>query len=227
MEMLIQMPWAIVTEQLASAKNARTTRLDHIASNVCQDISAIHLHCRMEIVNAALAFHLEQTKRKMAYRLAISWLEAVGAKPTSSVEIVTNVKMDFSTSTLAMAAKVATAILWEVSIHLVIHSVGNATANQALLGEFTIEIFHFNEIFISLIFYSDFVAINALLISTDSRRKAANHVIVMNSVQKDSSAINMDNVRATTTSKVVAAIDAKRTNSIVTKDAWIVQTVTI
>lgn len=69
--------------------------------------------------------------------------------------------------------------------------------------------------------------INAHRINTVSRRKDANLAIVTKVVQRASNVTNTASVRATIMSKVAAAIDARRTSTIVIKDAWIVPTVTI
>lgn len=74
---------------------------------------------------------------------------------------------------------------------------------------------------------SDFVVTSVHLINTDSLSMDANHAIVMKAVQRACSAMLPANVHATTMSKVDGATDAKRTSTIVIRDVWIVQIVTI
>lgn len=117
-----------------------------------------------------------------------------------------------------MAARAATAIRSEVSIHLANVSRANATANPESLGTIQLCELLYPLNLISR-FVLDCVATNAPRINTDSRRKDANHATVTKVARRASNAINTASARATIMSRVGVAIVARRTNTIVIKDA--------
>jgi hypothetical protein len=173
--------------------------------NACQDTLEIPTHPLMATAMLVHATLVEQFKQAMEYQFVTQFRAIATARPTSSEKTVTNVKMASGTLLAVKVAKVAAAIRSDpTTVHATL-TPDNASANLESL---------------------DFVATNVKPTIMDSRVRDANHAIVTAADQRVPSATNKVNVHATITLKDELAIVVKRTNTIVTKDAWTVQLAT-
>lgn len=93
-----------------------------------------HWHCHTETVINAHVIYPELNKPKMEFRFVINLLAIAVASQMLSVAIVTNAKMDTTTLSRVMVAKVVIVIQLEVSIAHAKDLLVNVIVNQELLG---------------------------------------------------------------------------------------------
>jgi len=129
----IQMLLETAIERLVNVSNVSTTQMDHIAINVCLDILAIHLLCRMESAKLVRVIQEELFRPPMEFQSAIRSQATASAKKMSLERTVTSVRMDSGTLQVAKDVRIVIVIQLAPTTHRVIHTAVNVSANLASL----------------------------------------------------------------------------------------------